>query len=105
MIDGRINESKDSRLIKADLPATYEQFRALAAGDGIPIDLLINLLGWAQIPTWLNKASLLDDTTAAATGNSETVNQAIYYNALMGADLQRRKKEFSTFELLQRGLI
>ena len=68
MTDGAINETKDSRLIKADLPATYEQLRTMAAADGLPIDLLINLAGWLQTPTFLNKANLLKDATAALYG-------------------------------------
>jgi len=50
-------------------------------------------------------ADRLADETATATGGSETVNQAILYNALTSIDLQIKKKEFSTFELIQRGLI
>ncbi|MEA4932940.1 MAG: hypothetical protein VB071_05050, partial [Lawsonibacter sp.] len=54
---------------------------------------------------YFTKEESLSAATASATGGSETVSQAILYNAAVGADLQIKKKEFSTFELIQRGLI
>lgn len=62
MNDGIIKETKNSRLIKSNLPSTYDQLRTMAATDGLPVDLLLNLAGWQQIPSFLNKASLMPDT-------------------------------------------
>jgi len=44
----------------------------------------------------LCKATLLSDAASMATGGSETVSNAILYTGL-------KKKEFSTFELIQGG--
>ena len=86
MTDGIINETKNSRLMKADLPATYDQMRTLAATGGLPFDLLINLPGWLQIPTWLNKANLLAAATAAKFGGVQTVNEALSKSGSMHAN-------------------
>ena len=78
MKDGIIAETKNSRLVKADLPGTYEEFKALAAGNGVPIDLLFNALGWSQIPDFLNKSNLLQDQTCdlLELPHTATVNDA-----------------------------
>lgn len=78
MIDGVITQTGNSRLVKANLPATYEEFKAQAAAGTLPIDLLFNAAGWSVQPTFLNKGTLLDDTTASKypTG-TDTVNKAL----------------------------
>lgn len=78
MIDGVIAQTGNSRLVKANLPATYEEFKAQAAAGMLPIDLLFNAAGWSVQPTFLNKGTLLDDTTASKypTG-TDTVNKAL----------------------------
>lgn len=68
MKDGIIKEMKNSRLLKADLPATYDELVALAANAGIPADVLFNAEGWQQIPTFLSKKNLLQDSTAGLLG-------------------------------------
>ena len=65
MIDGIIKADGTSRLLRATLPATYEEFKAQAASGTLPIDVLFNEAGWSQIPTFLNKANLLKDDTAS----------------------------------------
>lgn len=80
MRDGIISEQMKSRLIKAGLPATYEELVALAADTGIPADILINEDGWQQLPTYLSKANLLSDATEVAiweTAQNRTVNDAL----------------------------
>lgn len=66
--DGIIAETKNSRLLKADLPATYAELVELAANAGIPADVLFNAEGWQQLPTFLNKKNLLQDSTAGLLG-------------------------------------
>lgn len=68
MKDGIIKKTKNSRLLKAELPATYAELAALAAGDGIPADVLFHAEGWQQLPTFLNKKNLLQDSTAGLLG-------------------------------------
>lgn len=68
MKDGILKETKNSRLLKADLPATYAELVALAANAGIPADVLFNAEGWQQLPTFLNKKNLLQDSTAGLLG-------------------------------------
>lgn len=80
MRDGIISEQMKSRLIKAGLPATYEELVALAADTGIPSDILFNEEGWRQLPTYLSKANLLSDATEVAiweTAKNRTVNDAL----------------------------
>ena len=80
MRDGIISEQMKSRLIKAGLPATYEELVALAADTGIPADILFNEEGWQQLPTYLSKANLLSDATEVAiweTAKNRTVNDAL----------------------------
>lgn len=80
MRDGIISEEMKSRLIKAGLPATYEELIILAATTGIPADILINEEGWAQLPTYLSKANLMDDVTEEAIWGDaadRTVNAAL----------------------------
>lgn len=90
MIDGIISESKNSRLVKSTLPASYEEFKALVEGSGLPIDLLFNAAGWQQQPTFLNKQNLLTDDTAAAIGltiENPTVDDAIRAGAYKGKNM------------------
>ena len=80
MRDGIISEQMKSRLIKAGLPATYEELVAMAADTGIPADILFNEDGWRQLPTYLSKANLLSDATEVAiweTAKNRTVNDAL----------------------------
>ena len=80
MIDGIISETMNSRKILAALPATYEEFVALALSSGVPADIIISEEGWRQLPTWLNKANLLSDITEVAVfGNASnrTVDAAL----------------------------
>lgn len=66
MRDGIISETKDSRILKSDLPATYEELKALMAESGLPVDLILNQMGWSQLPTFLSKGTLLSDLTEEA---------------------------------------
>lgn len=68
MKDGIIKENGASRLVKGSLPATYDEFKALAASAGVPVDVLFNAAGWQQLPTFLNKENLLRDLTAQLFG-------------------------------------
>ena len=80
MRDGIISENMKSRLIKAGLPATYEELVALAADTGIPADILFNEEGWQQLPTYLSKANMLSDETEIAiweNAKNRTVNDAL----------------------------
>lgn len=78
MIDGVIAQTGNSRLVKANLPATYEEFKAQAAAGTLPIDLLFNAAGWSVQPTFLNKANLLSDTTTAKyPPGTDTVDAAL----------------------------
>lgn len=40
----------------------------MAASAGVPVDVLFNAAGWQQLPTFLNKANLLQDFTATLLG-------------------------------------
>lgn len=80
MKDGIIGSNKNSRLLKAVLPSTYEALVALASSSGVPLDLLMNEAGWQQLPTYLNKGNLLSDGTETAIwGNAadRTVDAAL----------------------------
>lgn len=68
MIDGIIKADGTSRLMRAELPATYEEFRAQCLAGAQPLDILFNAIGWSQLPTFLNKENLLKDTTAEMFG-------------------------------------
>ena len=68
MKDGIIKADGTSRLLRAILPESYEEFRAMAGAGTLPLDVLFNAAGWRQSPTFLNKAALLKDTTAAMYG-------------------------------------
>ena len=68
MKDGIIKADGTSRLLRATLPESYEEFRAMAGAGTLPLDVLFNAAGWRQSPTFLNKAALLKDTTAAMYG-------------------------------------
>lgn len=68
MMDGIIKADGTSRLMRAELPATYEEFRAKCRDGAQPLDILFNALGWSQLPTFLNKANLLKDQTADMFG-------------------------------------
>ena len=81
MTDGAITGDGTSLLAKAqNWPETYEEFKALAESNGIPLDLIFNSAGWQQLPTFLNKANLLTDSTVKQLFQSvseKTVDQAI----------------------------
>lgn len=102
MKDGILKETKNSRLLKAELPATYAELVELAANAGIPADVLFNAEGWQQIPTFLNKKNLLQDSTAEALGlepeEDPTVDDA--FEAQMAFT---RKKIPGTFQNLMSG--
>lgn len=71
MTDTVIKGSGNSRSIKAaaNIPATWEAFRAQLISSGIPIDLLgLNSAGVNTHGTDLNKANLLTDATATGMG-------------------------------------
>lgn len=68
MMDGIIKADGTSRLMRAALPATYEEFKAQAAAGTFPLDILFNEAGWSQLPTFLSKANLLKDRTANLFG-------------------------------------
>lgn len=68
MIDGIIKADGTSRLMRATLPATYDEFKAQAAAGTLPLDVLFNAEGWNQLPTFLNKSNLLKDATATLFG-------------------------------------
>lgn len=68
MMDGIIKADGTSRLMRANLPATYEEFRAQCAAGTQPLDVLFNAIGWSQLPTFLNKANLTQDDVAALFG-------------------------------------
>jgi hypothetical protein len=85
MTDGVIKNTKDSRLLKspaASIPSTFDAFRSLLTGTGIPVDLLINEAGWTTLGTALAKAALLKDVTAQKCGldpgDDPTVDDAIF---------------------------
>ena len=87
MTDGVIKGDGTSRLAKASgWPETYEGFKALAESSGIPLDLIFNSAGWQQLPTFLNKANLLQDFTATLLGldpaDDPTVDEA-FLNVFM----------------------
>lgn len=80
MRDGIIAETKNSRVMKADIPETYEELKTLLAGSGLSLDLLMNEQGWQQLPTYLNKANLLTGPTEEAIwedAQNRTVNEAL----------------------------
>lgn len=80
MRDGIISETKNSRILKSDLPATYEELRALMAETGLPVDLILNQIGWSQLPTFLSKGTLLSDLTEEAiweNAQNRTVDAAL----------------------------
>lgn len=68
MKDGVIKNDGTSRLIKANLPATYEQMRTMAANGTLPADILFNADGWDVLPDFLNKKNLFSDKTANIYG-------------------------------------
>lgn len=68
MKDGIIKADGTSRRVKANFPATYEEFRAQAAAGTLSMDVLFQATGWSQQPDFLNKAALLRDDTAALFG-------------------------------------
>lgn len=68
MKDGIIKNTGNSRAIRATLPATYEEFVQKCAEGTLLADVLFNADGWQTQPTFLNKANLLSDETAALYG-------------------------------------
>lgn len=91
MTDGVIKGDGTSRLAKASgWPETYEGFKALAESSGIPLDLIFNSSGWQQLPTFLSKATLLQDFTAQLLGldpaDNPTVDDALLRSYLLSTD-------------------
>ena len=79
MMDGIIKADGTSRMVRAELPATYAEFRDLAAAGKLPLDIMVNEAGWAQLPTWLNKKNLLQDSTELALfgdASNRTIDEA-----------------------------
>lgn len=73
MNDGIIKNDGTSRLMRATLPATYEEFKRACEAGTQPLDVLFNEAGWAQLPDFLNKGNLLKDQTATMFGlNSDS---------------------------------
>lgn len=72
MKDGIIKGTGTSRKIYANLPATYEEFRMMAAQSNIFMDVLFNADGWQQQPDFLNRRNLLQGSTAALLGLPDT---------------------------------
>lgn len=68
MNDGIIKNNGTSRLMRATLPATYEEFKRACEAGTQPLDVLFNAAGWAQLPDFLNKGNLWADDTAALFG-------------------------------------
>ena len=79
MRDGIIKGDGTSRLIKATLPETYEEFKAACASGSQMLDILMNLAGWDTIPDLLNKANLLSDAVAArfSLDNTAVINDVL----------------------------
>lgn len=101
MIDGIIKADGTSRLMRATLPATYEAFRAAAAAGTLPLDVLFNESGWSQQPTFLNKANLLTDATAALFGlGAEAVpDNAFSFLGKYNQHWWRRRQKGAHYEL------
>ena len=82
MKDARIKGDNTSKVIRAEVPETYEQFRQALANGTLLADILTNIAGYEEPGTPLNKKNLLTDETAAALGldpNADpTVNDALY---------------------------
>lgn len=68
MNDGIIKNNGTSRLMRATLPATYEEFKRACESGTQPLDVLFNAAGWAQLPDFLNKGNLWADDMAALFG-------------------------------------
>lgn len=87
MRDGIIKNDGTSRLIKGALPSTYDAYKAAVEAGTQGVDVLFNASGWTQRPTFLNKGTLLSDTTASALGlaGDPTVDDAL--GKLSGAAL------------------
>ena len=103
MKDGIIRENGASRLVKGSLPATYDEFKALAASAGVPVDVLFNAAGWQQLPTFLNKANLLPDYVAEQLGIDPDSVVADAFIALISINQALSRKIPSTFQKLITG--
>lgn len=68
MNDGIIKNDGTSRLMRASLPATYEEFKKACEAGTQPLDVLFNEEGWMQLPDFLNKGNLWSDVTEALFG-------------------------------------
>lgn len=102
MKDGQISQTGNSRLIKGQLPPTYEEFVAKVAEGSQGLDLLFNVEGWTQLPTFLNKAALLQDATEQALFGdvaNRTVDEAFLGIAQL---LQLIKSNMATINLTVR---
>lgn len=93
MIDGMAKGIGNSRYLKSAIPPniTFEQFVEMFRNGTFPVDFNgINMDGWDELPTWLNKANLLTDETASiidSTNPPETVNESFNKLANNGNDL------------------
>ena len=94
MKDGIIKADGTSRRVKATFPATYEEFRAQAAAGTLSLDVLFQAAGWSQQPTFLNKAALLQDNTAALyrlNGSAAVPNDILNFLGQYNLHWWRRK--------------
>ena len=100
MIDGIIKADGTSRLMRAELPATYEEFRAQCHAGVQPLDVLFNAIGWRQLPTFLNKASLQRDETANlfGLGNNVVIDDLFSWIGQYNTHWWSRKKDQSYYE-------
>lgn len=98
MKNGMISNAGNSRLIKGDLPPTYAEFVQQVANGLQGLDILFNVEGWSQLPTFLNKETLLQDNTEILLfGNAadRTVNEALLFIATKLYLLQTNTAEIS----------
>jgi hypothetical protein len=99
MKDARIKGDNTSKVIRAAVPETYEQFRQALANGTQLADILTNSAGYEEPGTALNKKNLLTDETAEGLGldpNADpTVNDAL--SALLRA-VSKTKKLVITYE-------
>lgn len=90
MNDGIIAATGNSRKIYGSLPSTYAEFKAAVEAGNQGLDILFNAAGWSQQPTFLTKATLLNDVVASKynlTSDDPTVSQALFaaYNLITTA--------------------
>ena len=97
MKDGIIKNNGTSRAMRANLPATYDEFRAAVSNGTQLLDILFNTAGWSQLPDFLNKENLLTDEVCDICGLDTTAvpNDALKtlgrFNSGLGNDYLWRK--------------